>query len=130
MRLWQMVLGMFQLAQERMPPMRPFRLASNPFIAYLLKVGVSLWFHTPSFERANQNRVQLAYSSFFIDLRSVTADCVERVMTHCQKVLTRLIFPPEIGASFAAPTTAKDWRPRQNVNLTTTATRKTKKIIK
>ena len=42
-----------------------FGLANNPFIEYLLKVGVSIWFHTPSAERANQNRVQLAYPSLF-----------------------------------------------------------------
>ena len=40
--------------------------SGDPFIEHLLKGGVSIWFHTPSAERAYQNRVHLAYPSVFL----------------------------------------------------------------
>ena len=96
------VVGHFQLGQE--PIKRglyfPHYVFRRPFYRTLSesKRGLSIWFHAPSAERANQNRGNLAYPSLF--LTSVIGDGVERVMTFCRKVLIRWMFPRQIGSEF------------------------------
>ena len=98
-----MVLGIFSTyarAHQKGPPFSTFRLAGNPFIEHPLKGGLAFGFTHPLLKEPIKIEFISHIPVFFLDLRPIIADSVERVMTFCRNVLIRWMFPSEIGSKF------------------------------
>ena len=103
-RLWEMVLGIFSScltrAHQKGPVFSTLRLQATLLSNTFWKEGLAFGFTRPLLKGPIKTEFNSHIPAFFIDLRPVTADCVERVITHCRKVLIRWMFPPEIGSNF------------------------------